>query len=133
MVLVKDGSDYHVGLYNGVYIQIIRSNVDIPKSQIEIELDKQREEHQKKLQELEISELGTKTDRELFLEKERKFRMTAFAEFKQKHGIPLDKTMEWVFAEMEHSSEVFEDFVIEKHDGMEGNVDEYVDANDMET
>jgi hypothetical protein len=77
--------------------------------------------------------LATKTDRELFLEKERKFRMAAFAEFKQKHGIPLDKTMEWVFAEMEHSDEAFEDFVIEKHECMEGDVDEYVDDNDIKT
>jgi len=133
LVLVKDGSNYHVGLYNGVYIQIIKSNVDIPKSQIELDLDKEREERQKKIQELGITELATKTDRELFLEKERKFRMTAFAEFKQKYGIPLDKTMEWVFAEMEHSDEAFEDFVIEKHECMEGDVDEYVDDNDIKT
>jgi hypothetical protein len=48
LVLVKDGSNYHVGLYNGVYIQIIKSNVDIPKSQIELDLDKERENVKRK-------------------------------------------------------------------------------------
>jgi len=133
LVLVKDGSDYHVGLYNGVYIQIKRSNVDIPKSQIEIELDRQREENQKKIQELEISELTTKTDRELFLSAQQEKRRKYFIEFKQKFGIPLVSTMEQVFAEIENSNVVFEEFVNEQEGKIDEEVSEYLDVDDVES
>ena len=79
MILVKDGSEYHVGLYNGVYVQIIRSNVEIPKSELELELDRKREENLKKL---ETSELVKKSDKELFLESQDNKRKRYFNDFK---------------------------------------------------
>lgn len=68
LVLIKDGAEYHVGAFNGVYLQIVRENVKVPKSEIELELDRQREEQLKKLEELRANELTTKTDMDLYLE-----------------------------------------------------------------
>ena len=130
LVLVKDGSEYHVGAYNGVYIQIVRENVDVPKSQIEIELDKQREENQKKLEDLEVSELGNKTDRELFLEVQAEKRKKYFIAFKQKFNIPLVSTMEQVFSTLEKSNIAFEDFVAEQEGELEEEAAEYFNADD---
>lgn len=120
LVLLKDGKEYHVGLYNDVYIQIVRNNIDIPKSDFEIELDKKLEENQKKIDDLGESELSTKSDREVFLNALEDKRRKYFIEFKQKFGIPLISTMEQVFAELENSNVAFEDFIQE----LEGNIDE---------
>jgi hypothetical protein len=133
LVLIKDGSQYHVGAYNGVYLQIVRPDVQIPKGDVELELDRIREEQENNAQNLRASELGTKSESEVFLEKERLFRETAFIEFKQKYNIPAEMTMERVFVEIEKSYDVFEDFVVEKHAGVEDDVDEYIGADDLET
>ncbi|RPI85429.1 MAG: hypothetical protein EHM34_01815 [Nitrosopumilales archaeon] len=130
LVLIKDGSQYHVGAYNGVYLQIVRPDVQVPKSAIELELDRVREEQEKKLRELEM--MGTKSERELELDKERLFRETAFAEFKQKYKISADWTMEKLFAEIPNSVDAFEDFVIEKHEDVEDDVDEYIGADSLD-
>jgi DNA polymerase elongation subunit (family B) len=111
LVLIKDGGDYHIGKYNGIFLQIIKTNVTVPKSEVEIALDKKREEDERKLQELESSELGKKTDRELFLENEVKFRENAFDEFKIKFNIPLDWTMDKLFSEIDEAKDAFECFV----------------------
>ena len=130
LVLIKDGSEYHVGLYNDVYLQVVRANVDIPKSEVELELDRKREENQKKIDDLESSELTTKTDKELFLNARQENRRKYFIEFKQKYGIPLVMTMEQVFAEMANSSYAFEDFVEEHENMVDAEADEYLDIDD---
>jgi len=133
LVLVKDSSNYHVGKYNGVYIQIIRSNVDIPKSSVELELDRIIEENQKKISELEVNELSVKTDRDIFLEAQQELRRKYFIQFKQKFGIPLVATMEQVFAEIENSSIAFNDFVEELECSVEDAAVEYLDVDDSDS
>jgi hypothetical protein len=130
LVLVKDDKEYHVGAYNGVYIQIVRENVEVPKSQVEIDLDRQRELNQSKLKDLEVSELGNKTDRELFLEVQAEKRKRYFVAFKQKFGIPLISTMEQVFAELPNSNVAFDDFVAEQEGELEEAAEEYFNADD---
>jgi len=109
LVLIKDGSEYHVGAFNGVFMQIVRDNVKIPKSEIELELDRLREEKQKNIDNLEGGELGEKTDREIYLEAQTKKREKYFVEFKKKYGIPSATTMEQLFAEVEKSDIAFLD------------------------
>ena len=130
LVLIKDGSEYHVGLYNGVYLQIVRENVQVPKSDIEIELDRKREEEEKRIENLESSSLVTKTERDLFLEKEIKFREEAFILFREKFGIPKDWSMEKTFDEIKKSDIAFEDFIQELKDTDESDAAEYLDATD---
>lgn len=133
LVLIKDGSQYHVGAYNGVYLQIVRPDVQIPKGDVELKLDRIREEQENSAENLRASELGIKSEGEISLERERLFRETAFIEFKQKFKIPAEMTMERVFAEIEKSYDVFEDFVTEKHASVEDDVDEYMSVDDLET
>ena len=111
-----------------------QARIEIPKSEIELELDRKIEENQKKAnertEELKLSELVTKTDRELFLEAKAKKRQQYFIQFKQKFGIPLVATMEQVFTEIENSRDAFEDFVDEQESGLEEEAEEYLDVDD---
>jgi len=111
LVLIKDGSDYHVGEYNGVYIQIIRSNVEVPKSDLELELDRTREENQKKMEDKFSSELSIKTDKEIYYESREKKLEQYFEDFKKKFNISADYTMEKLFSEIEEAKETFDIYV----------------------
>jgi len=128
LVLIKDDSQYHVAAFNGVYMQIIRSNVDVPKSDVEIELDKLREEKQSKINALESTELGKKTDKEIYLEAQANKRERYFKEFKKKYGIPANSTMEILFAQVDKSKDAFDDY-IEEQESI-ANENEYFDVTD---
>ena len=131
LVLIKDGAEYHVGAYNGVYMQIVRDNVKIPKSELELELDRIREENQKNIDEnLEANELTTKTDREIYLEAQKKKREKHFVGFKEKYGIPPTTTMEQLFAEVQNSDVAFEDYMIEEDNAVAAMANEYLDVDD---
>lgn len=132
LVLIKDDKKYHVGSYNGVYLQIIRENVDIPKSELELELDKIREERQQKIESLESSELTTKTDRDIFLESQEKKRKLYFEKFKEKFEISKETTMEFLFKEIPNISIAFDDFIIEQDAALDDNANEYLDVSDIE-
>lgn len=134
LVLIKDNSEYHVGAYNGVFMEIIRENVKIPKSDIEIELDKKREEEEKKLLELKSSELTQVDERDRYLESQAKKRLEYFEEFKEKYGIPMNTTMETLFAEIKNSSDAFDDFINERELEIENeNLAYGVDYNDNDS
>ena len=130
LVLIKDGSEYHVGAYNGIYLQIVRDNVDIPKSELELELDRLQEENQKKIDSLEASELGTKTDREVFLEAQQKKNSKYFIEFKQKFSIDLTYTMDKLFTDVPEAKGAFETFMMNADNDMEEDASEYLDVDD---
>lgn len=112
LVLIKDGKEYHVGLYNGVYIQIVRDNVDVPKSKLETELDRIREENQKKNEEnLESYKIMTKSDKELYYESREKKLEQYFEDFKEKFNISAEYTMEKLFQEIVEAKETFDIYV----------------------
>jgi len=129
-VLIKDGSRYHVGAYNGVYMQIVRSNVDVPKSELELELDKIQAEKQLKIDALKGSEIGSKSDREIFLEAQAKKRDIYFNGFKVKYGIAGDMTMDKLFSEVPNASDAFDDYIHEQEDAVDEQVSEYLDVDD---
>jgi DNA polymerase elongation subunit (family B) len=130
LVLIKDDSEYHVGIYNGVFMQIVKDNVKIPKSELELELDRIREENQKKIDTLESSELSTKTDREIFLETQEKKNKKYFIEFKQKFGLDLTYTMDKLFNEVPEAKGAFETFVANAESVMEEEATKYLDVDD---
>jgi DNA polymerase elongation subunit (family B) len=131
LVLIKDGIEYHVGSYNGTYIQIIRENIDVPKSELELELDRQRIESEKKLEELRLNELSTKSAGEMNLEAQHEKHLKYFSMFKQKFGIPLNLTMEALFAEVPNSQDAYDDFVAQSDGLIEEEANEYLDGEDF--
>lgn len=131
LVLIKDGSKYHVGAYNGTFTQIVRENVDVPKSEVEIELDRVRAEKQKKVDALKGNEMTTKSDRDIFLEAQTKKREVYFIGFKEKYGIPAETTMEVLFVELEKSDIAFEDYIQQQENAVDEQVSEYLDVDDV--
>jgi hypothetical protein len=127
MVLIKDGSKYHVGAYNGTYMQIIKDDVEIPKTELELELDRIREENQNKINSLETSELVTKTDREIFLEAQQKKNLKYFIEFKQAFNLDLTYTMDKLFIDVPEAKNSFETFMKNIDDAAEEDANEYLD------
>jgi len=130
LVLIKNGSEYNVGAYNGVYLQIIRSDVKIPKTDVEIELDKINEEKERKIKELQSSELATKSDREIFLEAQAKKRQEYFKEFKQAFGLDLTYTIEKLFEDVPEAEGAFEAYITKAENDIIENANEYLDAED---
>jgi DNA polymerase elongation subunit (family B) len=130
LVLIKDGSEYHVGAFNGVFLQIVRDNVRIPKSDIELELDRQREEKQKNIDNLEGSELGKKTDREVYLEGQQKKREAYFKDFIVAFRLPEGTTMEKLFEDVPEAKDAFETFIVTNDNAAEATASEYLDISD---
>lgn len=131
LVLIKNHGDYHLGLYNGVYFQIVKSNIDVPKSDIELEIEKKNIEIDNKRKQLEVVSLAKKSEKELDLEAEAKFRSESFIEFKNKWKIPQKFTMNDVFTNVPNSQQAFEDFLDEKRNPYNDNP-EYDDYDTCE-
>jgi len=117
LVLIKNGSEYSVALYNGVYMEIIRENVDVPKSEIEIELDRKREAEMAKLKELEIAS-ANKSERDKQLDYLQFNRIKYFDRFKKRFRIPAEMTMDELFKLEDTASKTLDLFIQE----MERNV-----------
>ena len=93
-ILIKDGTTYNVGLFNGVYIEIKRENVEIPKSSVELELDKKIREEEEKITKLQKSTIVSKTISNV--EEERRNHMTelVFSEFKEQFKWDMNMTIQ---------------------------------------
>jgi len=124
LVLIKDGGEYHLGAYNGTYLQIVREDVKVPKSQIEIEMDAKRLENERKIEELRANELTTKTDRDIFLEAQQGKIAKEFIAFKKQFGISLTMTMDELF-EIEGARESFNLFFNAEEKELEEEAAEY--------
>ena len=112
MVLIKNDDAYHIGLYNGVYVKIIRENIEVPKSQIEIELNAKKLENEKKIQKLVKSDLVEKSDKEIFFEEEKLFRKNAFESFKKRFNLLQSHTFETALEEFgDDLIEMFNQFI----------------------
>ena len=125
LVLIKDGNKYHVGSYNGVFMQIVRPDVEIPKSELEIELDKKKVLEQEKVDALKPNELTTKSEKEIFLESREKILDNSFKSFLKAFGLPPEKTRDELFNEVPEAKGAFEKYNIEQQ---EMN-DQYLDVD----
>jgi len=130
LVLIKNASNYSLGAYNGVYLEIIREEISVPKSEIEIELDKKLEEQQKEIDKLEGSGLDNKTDREIFLEAQEKKRVRYFKEFKETFGLDPTYDMEKLFIDVPEAKDAFETYIIAQDNAINDSVNEYLDVDD---
>jgi hypothetical protein len=129
LILIKDGSNYHVGAYDGVFTQIIRENVEVPKSEIEIELDRIRDEKQAKIDALKGNEMNTKTDREIYLESVAMKNEKHFKGFKEAFNLDPTMEMEKLFVDVPEAKGAFETYVQSIENAIDGEVAEYLDVD----
>jgi DNA polymerase elongation subunit (family B) len=93
LILIKNGGEYNVGAFNGVFIEIIKENVVIPKGEIELEFDKKEEEKAKKIKKTEL-EQAEKNEEKKNLEILKNKRIKYFKRFKKRFKIAENITME---------------------------------------
>ena len=127
-VLMKSGSQYNLGVYNGIYMDIVRENVDVPKSEVEIELDKKRAEREEKLRNLELA--GGDTEKDKYLKKLQQKRILHFEGFKEEFGLPSDVTMERLFVEVPDASGAFDVYIKNMEGDQEDEAADYIAEED---
>ena len=112
LVLIKNYDTYLVGKQKDLFIEIIKENVQIPKCEIEIELDRIKKVKEKELNDLkETTKVMEKDKAELDNENEVKLLEEYFIEFKQNFNINMDWTMDYLFSVVEEAKMGFEAFV----------------------
>jgi hypothetical protein len=92
LILIKNDNEYNVGIFNGVFIKIVRENVTIPKGEIELEFDKKEEEKAKIIKEAEL-EQTEKNEKKKNLEILKKKRVKYFERFKKRFKIDKNITI----------------------------------------
>jgi len=128
-VLIKDGSQYNLGLYNGVHMEIIREAIDVPKSEIELELDRKRAEEEEKLKNLEIT-LKFEGDREKFIKLLRVKHDKYFPLFLKDFKLPPDTQMTDLFSQVDTASGAFEAYIFKVEKEIDSEASEYLDFDD---
>lgn len=126
LVLIKDGGEYQIGVFNGTYLQIIRDSVEIPKSEIEIELDRKREEQLKKIEQLcenELAMSGITEQMEAALRKREEY----FPLFLKSRGLsPNSYTIDILDnPELAKMAEAFDEFIEDMESANDNEAAEY--------
>jgi DNA polymerase elongation subunit (family B) len=128
-VLVKDNSEYHLGIFNGIYVEIIRENIEVPKSDIEIELDKKRAEEDEKLKNLVVT-LATETLRDKHLKSIVEKREKYFPLFKKQFGLDDKYTLSMLMSEVIDGEAMLDEFVKIEEQKKEADADEFLEFED---
>lgn len=129
LVLIKNGKEYCLGAYNGIYFEIVRENIEIPKTAIEIELEGKLAERERKLEELRLNDLTVTMDYDALLKADNEKREKYFLAFKKKFNVPSNYTMEELFTELDNSEGAFNDFIAELKNELE---DEAVESGSFD-
>lgn len=119
-VLLKNGSDYSLGYYNGVHIEVVRENMDLPKCDLEIEIERQEKEEReliiKKKEEAKLEKRKEILNKKI---KDREQKLFFFKKFSKLHEIPTTFSMEEFFEAIPNGLEMFEEYVLSIDDELE--------------
>lgn len=117
-VLLKNGPIYSVGYNNGEYIEILRENVKIPRSKIELELD----EKNKKRDE-EINSLKSGNNESIIEKEERKKirdkRLNNFKSFKKKFNVEENTLDEFINVTLDIGEKLIDAYIKDIEDQIE--------------
>jgi DNA polymerase elongation subunit (family B) len=126
LILLKNYDNYMIGVFNGNYVQIIRENVEVPKSDIEIELENKKI---KKIKELEVSGLKNKSEDEISLQKQNEKYEKYFPLFKKKYNINDSITFDMMIGQIDDFIKIFDIFVSESELEVENENLKYQNAD----
>jgi len=98
-ILIKDGDSYNIGKFNGTCLEIIRENVDKPKTEYELEIERKRAEKLAALKAVaeEKRKLENTIENEKKLKAKERKRQKYFKEFKKEFNVPSKTSMEKLF------------------------------------
>jgi hypothetical protein len=134
LILIKNDREYSLGLFNGVFVEIIRPTLDVPKCEIEIELDRQRALEEEKIKELEIT-LATKSKAEQTSEIMMLKRVKYFNRFKKRFKISDEVTMESLYEKegQEDVDRMLDSYINDLECQIDEEANEYADVEDSES
>jgi DNA polymerase elongation subunit (family B) len=120
---------YDLAYHNGEHLEVLRENIHVPKSPIELEIEKKKAEEEAKkakLREQDAALVDGEIERTV---ETKKIIQNLFSKFKEKMGIPDSVTMDFLFSQAPNAKIAFDDFCAEfqeQHDGLDeyGLIDE---------
>lgn len=110
-VLVKDGFNFHLGHYTGIFIKIIRENLNVPKSEYQLKLEEESKLEEEKLKKLEVGE--DKSIKEIEFENKLQKRKKCFSKFVEQFGIGSGDYAEFVEMYGEDGLKMLDEFIKE--------------------
>lgn len=125
-VLLKNFDTYNLGYNNGEFIEILRENMELPKSPTEIMFETEKEKEEEKLKKLRIEDQKEIDIEQKRIIEEKKIEIEYFKEFKKQLKLPLDWTIKFMYENIPKSKIAFENFIKEKQE----TNDEYFDIDD---
>ena len=126
LVLLKNNNIFSLGKYNGVYIEIIRDNVDIPKSNLQLELEaieaKKQIELDEKKNAINLFKESIQNKNQIIEDNTNDM----FERFKKNYKIPSHYTIEFVRDNVMEFDNIFQTFIdqIENEDSDDYDLDD---------
>ena len=105
-----------MGKYNGTYLEIVRENIDIPKSELQIKMEEIEAEKQR---DIEAKKLAMDVYSETIVSEQNKEEMMLiemFDLFKRTYKIPSHYTIEFVRDNVSDFDNVFTEFIKEQEE-----------------
>lgn len=117
-VLIKNFNKYNLGYHNGNYVQIVREDIKIPKSNTELMWEEKQKEEDAKLAKLRVEEQKMVDDVLLKSEQDNHKMVELFKEFKKQFNLAPYIQMDALFEEVPEAKAAFEDFVRQQQEDM---------------
>jgi DNA polymerase elongation subunit (family B) len=125
-VLLKRDFNFSVGKYDGICIKIIKENVDVPKSDLQIKLEEKQAIEQQRLK--DAKENVEKNDIQIFADKKEKEdyerRSKYLPKFLEQENLNSNFTLEFL-AEIENAIDKLDDYILEQEMIEDNSVAEY--------
>lgn len=112
-VLIKNFSKYNLGYHNGEFIQILREDVQIPKSSTELMWEEKRKEEDARLEKLRVQDEKIIDEHQSQEDNREHKRVEMFKEFKSRFQLPPHIPMDELFKQVPQAKAAFDDFVKE--------------------
>lgn len=126
-VLIKSGPEYSIGYHNGEYIQIIRNNVEVPKNEVELKLDKKTEDENKKsIEKLQGVSFNSEEEAIIFAKNEKRHKY--YPIFKEKLNVPFDNYNDFYERNGKNGLELLDKFI----QGEEDSNDAFAATNNLD-
>ena len=123
-VLIKDGFKFHLGHYTGVFIKIVKENLDIPKSEFQLKLEEKNKEEEEKLEKLKVGE--NKSIKEIEFENKLQRRKKYFSRFVKQFGVGSSDYSEFIDVYGNDGIKMLDEFIREIELDEKQKVQEYM-------
>lgn len=113
LVLIKNNNEYNVGKYNGAYLEIIRENVKVPKSEFELEEERLVNEEKARVDKYNIISLSNDGENSNQPTEQELNRIKYFSKFKKRFDLSKGLKFEEYVESEENAFDLIDGFIEE--------------------